>query len=84
MKQQCRNLFVLTAGSPGVVAAGNESQHVVLSGQITAVRAPETQSLMDDDALVLAVGAVRREQIPAVVVPYPDGVGKVRRAVWGE
>ena len=67
-----------------MVAAGNESQHVVLSGQIAAARAPETQSLMDDDAFVLAVGAVRGEQIPAVVVPYPDGVGKVRRAVWGK
>ena len=36
------------------------------------------------DAFILAVGAIRGEQVPAVAVPHPDGIGKVRRPVWGK
>lgn len=67
-----------------MVAAGDENQSVIVGCQIATSRASESQQFVYDDAFILAVGTVRGEQVPAVAVPHPDGVGKVRRPVWGK
>ena len=62
MSEGCVHRFVLTAGSLGVVAAGDENQSVIVGCQIATSRASESQQFVYDDAFILAVGTVRGEQ----------------------